>query len=621
LFTAYLYISGLKRFNMIKYLFIFILLVWGIACTGDQSAEEQTTQRTHSKQLDAFFEEYFNWKVESHPMLATNMGRKINYGKWNDPSEKFLKEEVSQLKQYYQWLQDSISTTALSPDEKLSYDLWVYEYEKSLTEYEFRHYRYFAQQMHGFQSSIPSFLITKHLVKEESDAEAYIARLNGLKDYISKYMDRMQAAGEAGVVPPKFVFDYVIDDCRNIISGYPFEESEDKNVMYADIESKINSLTVPEGRKQELLKQAEKALLDSVQIAYQSLIKLAQEQQASATTDDGIWKTPKGAENYEFLLAKYNTTELTPDEIHEIGLAEVDRIHGEIKGIMEQVDFSGSLSEFFEFMRTDMQFYYPNTDEGKAAYMDSATAIIDQMRQELPQLFLTLPKAPMEVRRVEAYRENSASKAFYNAPSLDGSRPGIYYANLANSMNMPKYEMEALAYHEGIPGHHMQIAIAQELEDMPEFRKFLSISAYTEGWGLYSELLPKEIGMYKSPYADYGRLAMELWRSCRLVVDTGIHFKKWTREESIDYYMNNTSGSERECIRMVERHIVIPGQATAYKLGMLKILELREKVQEALGPDYDIREFHDVILRTGEVPLFMLEAQVEAYLDRKKPAA
>ena len=308
---------------------------------------------------------------------------------------------------------------------------------------------------------------------------------------------------------------------------------------------------------------------------------------------------------------------LTAEEIHQIGLDEVARIHGEMRAIMNQVGFEGDLQAFFEFMRTDEQFYYPNTDEGKEAYLARAVAVIDDMRERLDGLFITKPKSEMIVKRVEAFRENSAGTAFYQPPAPDGSRPGTYYANLFNMKNMPKYQLEALAYHEGIPGHHMQIALSIESEGLPKFRKHGFQTAYTEGWGLYCEQVPKELGLYKDPYSDFGRLAMELWRACRLVVDTGIHYKKWTREQGIDYYKSNTPDSERDCIRMVERHIVMASQATAYKVGMLKILELREKAKAILGEKFDIREFHEVILTNGAVPLDILEELIDEYIASK----
>ena len=276
---------------------------------------------------------------------------------------------------------------------------------------------------------------------------------------------------------------------------------------------------------------------------------------------------------------------------------------------MKKVNFEGTLNQFFDFMRKDKQFYLPNTEEGKQRYLKLAVDYIDAMRPQLPKLFNTLPKAEIEVKAVEKFREKSSGKAFYQQPAPDGSRPGTFYANLADLSDMPTYQLEALAYHEGIPGHHMQIAISQELEGIPMFRKFgmVQATAHVEGWGLYSELVPKEMGFYEDPYSDFGRLAMELWRAARLVVDTGIHSKKWTREKAIKYLMDNTPNPRGDSEQAINRYIVMPGQATAYKIGMLKILELREKAKSGLGDKFDIREFHDVMLVNGPVTLSVLE--------------
>jgi len=318
-------------------------------------------------------------------------------------------------------------------------------------------------------------------------------------------------------------------------------------------------------------------------------------------------------------------SDLTAEQIHDIGLSEVDRIHNEMRDIMKQVNYEGDLKAFMIFMREDKQFYYPTTDEGRAKYLAEAVALVDEIKVRLDELFITKPKADMIVKRVELFREKSAGKAFYHRPASDGSRPGIYYANLYDMMEMPSYQMKALAYHEGIPGHHMQIAISQELQGIPKFRKYGSYAdypirdfgaytAYTEGWGLYSELTPKEMGLYDDPYDDFGRLAMELWRACRLVVDTGIHVKKWNRQQGIDYYANNTPNALGDAVKMVERHIVMPSQATAYKIGMLKILELRRKAKDALGDKFDIRQFHEVVLTSGPLPLNVLEDRVDSWI-------
>lgn len=272
-------------------------------------------------------------------------------------------------------------------------------------------------------------------------------------------------------------------------------------------------------------------------------------------------------------------------------------------------------------MRSDPRFYLPDTPEGRAEYIALAVEAISRMNEDLPRLFHILPQAELEVRAVEPFRERSAGKAFYSAPAPDGSRPGVYFANLYRMADMPLYQLEALAFHEGVPGHHMQIAIAQELGDLPKFRRFGNFTAYSEGWGLYSELIPKELGYYQDPYSDFGRLAMELWRAARLVVDTGLHDKRWTREQAIHYLIENTPNPEGDARRAIDRYIVMPGQATAYSIGMLKILELRQRAQDRLGSAFDIRDFHDVVLRSGPVPLSLLEENVETWLEASAPGA
>jgi len=370
--------------------------------------------------------------------------------------------------------------------------------------------------------------------------------------------------------------------------------------------------------KEKMIADCEEAVNTFYKPAYLSLKEYLSELQDKATDQAGVWKFPDGLGFYKSRLEYYTTTDMSADEIHRIGLEEVKRIHSEMEVIKAKVGFKGTLQEFFQFMRTDKQFFYPNTDQGRQEYLDKATAIIETMKGKLPQLFITMPQAQLVVKRVEPFREQSAGKAFYNEAALDGSRPAVYYANLYNMADMPTYQMEALAYHEGIPGHHMQIAIAQELKDIPKFRKFGRFTAYVEGWGLYSEYTPKEIGFYADPYSDFGRLAMELWRACRLVVDTGIHAKKWTREEGIEYYISNTPNPKGDAVKMVERHIVAAGQATAYKIGMLKILELREKARKELADGFDIRKFHEVILTNGPIPLSVLEKKIDKWIKETK---
>ncbi|MEM7460271.1 MAG: DUF885 domain-containing protein [Pseudomonadota bacterium] len=467
---------------------------------------------------------------------------------------------------------------------------------------------------------VASFLIGQHKVTSKSDAEAYITRLGGVETYLGQHLANAQESAARGIRPPLFVYDFVIDGAANVIDGYPFEGigPDQPSPLYEDFTGKVEALvtngTITADEADELNFQARGALLDHVYPTYFELITWVSEDKNNSSFDDGAWKHPSGAEYYRDRLFLMTTTDMTADDIHQLGVAEVDRIHGEMRTIMQQVGFDGTLQEFFDFTRTDAQFFKPNTDEGKAEYLAEATAMIDTMREALPSVFNTFPQAELEVKAVEAFREKAAGKAFYQRPAPDGSRPGVYYANLYRMQDMPLYQMEALAYHEGIPGHHMQLAISQELSGIPKFRKYGGYTAYTEGWGLYSEFLPKEMGFYEDPYSDFGRLAMELWRAARLVVDTGLHEKQWSREDAIDYLLTNTPNPEGDAKKAIERYIVMPGQATAYKIGMIKIVELRDDARARLGDAFDIRDFHDVILKDGPVPLQILEENVEAWI-------
>ncbi|WP_299437290.1 DUF885 family protein [uncultured Aquimarina sp.] len=573
----------------------------------------------HSKKLNDWFEAQFQEEVANSPMTQTYLGVKTeDYGKWDDVSSKKGVEDLEKAKRRLRYLNDSVEVSNLNRDAKLSYKLMKEDLENTIEDFQYRFYDYPVNQMHGMQAEIPAFLINMHNIENKSDAEAYISRLNGMDELFVQQIENIKIREKNGIIPPKFVFAKVLTDCRNLISGKPFDASNKESTLLLDFKGKVAKLEVADEEKTILLSKAEKALLDHVKPAYDQLITLLEDQQQRATVDDGAWKFPKGNAFYNNALKRTTTTNMTAEEIHQLGLDEVARIHKEMKDIMTELKYKGTLLDFFKFMKEDEQFYYSNDEEGKAAYLKRAVGLIDNMKSRMDELFITKPKADIVVKAVEAFREKSAGKAFYQRGTPDGTRPGTYYANLYDMEAMPKYQMEALAYHEGIPGHHMQISIAQELEGIPKFRKFGGYQAYVEGWGLYNEFLPKEIGLYNNPYSDFGRLAMELWRACRLVVDTGIHQKKWTREEGIKYYTDNTPNAESDAVKMVERHIVMPGQATAYKIGMNKILELRETARLKLGNElFDIREFHDVILTNGAVPLTVLEELVNEWVASK----
>ncbi|WP_026376976.1 DUF885 domain-containing protein [Aestuariibacter salexigens] len=577
---------------------------------------DSAVAQTESEKANQLFEDIFMENVMRSPMYQSYLGIKDDQDKWDDISEARAQENLALQKEQLARVM-AIDVDKLDEQTSLSWQLMKQQLERQINDFKWRHYNYPVNQMFGMHSSIPSLLINQHRISEVADAEAYISRLNGLPALFSQLVENLNLRIEKGIVAPRFVYPYVISDSQNIITGAPFDDGEPSTLL-ADFSKKVNALEIDDAQKQALLADAEKALVESVKPAYENLIAAVQNIAEQADDKDGAWKFPEGETFYNNALARTTTTDLTAEEIHQIGLNEVARIHDEMREIMRKVGYEGTLQEFFVFMRNNEQFIYAANDEGRSRYLSEATALIDNMKTRLDELFITKPKADLIVKAVEPFREKSAGKAFYQQPSMDGSRPGTYYANLYDMASMPTYQMEALAYHEGVPGHHMQIAIAQELEGIPKFRKFGRYTAYTEGWGLYSEFVPKEIGLYQDPYSDFGRLAMELWRACRLVVDTGIHAMKWTREEGIDYYVSNTPNAEADAVKMVERHIVMPSQATAYKIGMLKILELREKAKTALGDAFDIREFHDVVLANGPVPLNVLEQFVDDYINANK---
>jgi uncharacterized protein (DUF885 family) len=592
-----------------KLVYLLIINLLFMSC-AEKKIYTKEEIKAESEKANDFFNKTFDESVDRSPMYQTFLGMKKDNDKWDDQTDENAKKELEITKKNLAELKATINRNALNEQTKVSYDLFATKADNEIEGFKFRFHDYPVNQMFGLQSQVPSFLINFHRIDSIEDAKAYISRLSNVEMLFDQLIENLKIREEKGIIAPKFVFPYVISDSKNVMNGSTILDDFNKKVMG------LSDLS--QSDKDALINDANEAMKNSVKPAYQKLISYVTELETKSDTIAGIWKVQDGEVFYNNALKKTTTTNLTADEIFNIGKSEVERIHGEMREIMKQVDFKGNLQEFFEFMRTDKQFYYKDNELDRKKYMDEATELINIMKTKLDDLFITKPKADMIVKRVEEFREKSAGKAFYNRPSADGTRPGIYYANLYKMSDMPIYQMEALAYHEGIPGHHMQLALAQELEGIPKFRKYGSYTAYTEGWGLYSEFLPKEYGFYEDPYSDFGRLAMELWRACRLVVDAGIHYKKWTREQGIEYYSENTPNPIGDAIKMVERHIVMPSQATAYKIGMMKILELREKAKKELADKFDIREFHEVVLASGPLPLSVLESYVDEYIKNNK---
>lgn len=578
----------------------------------------ETLALTETDRINAFFDEAFDTFVDRSPMFQTSLGIKKDYDKWDDISDARAREDLALTRQFLERLRQ-FDYDALDEQTKVSYQMFESQSQNQIDGFRYRFHNYPVTQMFGLHTQMPAFLINFHRVGDESDARAYIARLNGAGRLFDQMIEGLRIRAEKGVIPPKFTFPHVLGASRNVISGQPFDDGDKRSALLQDFTGKLDGLKdLAAETRDAMIVEAETALREVVGPSYEKLIAYLIELEKKATTDDGVWKLPDGAAYYNFALENTTTTKLTAAEIHEIGLAEVARIHGEMRGIMKRVNFkSDDLQEFFQYIKTDPKFVSANTDQAREAYLAKVMELVDGIKGRLDELFITKPKADMEVKRVEPFREATATLAFYQQPAPDGSRPGTYYVNLHDMADLPDYQMAALAYHEGIPGHHMQIAIGQELGELPKFRRFGNYTAYAEGWGLYSELLPKEMGLYQDPYSDFGRLSMEIWRACRLVVDTGIHAKKWTRRQALDYVLENTAQPEGDCVKEIERYIVIPGQATGYKIGMLKILELREKASKQLAERFDIRQFHEVILANGAVPLNVLEQLVDEWIKDK----
>ena len=606
-----------------RYLSVMLLLCFVslLGCSDKTETTANPAPQNLTQWLDAQYEE----QLLQSPLGLTYLGRSER----KDELDEFTFES---FKRKLAWQATSVAEmgalfdrAALSEAEKLSYDLWKYSFEKTAASEQYFFNGLIFDQMNGIHSYVPTFLINFHTVESAEDFEALIARVNLVESRMADAIEVARKSSENGVVAPYFAMDGVIEQSEKIISGQPFDQEADfDNALWADMKRDLAGLVeagvIDNAAATSLEARAKAALLNSFGPAYRNIITWAKEErQSSPEVATGIGSQPGGEAYYEHLLASQTTTDLTADEIHNIGLKEVSRLRLEMLGIMEEVEFKGDLQAFFEEVRTAEWNYYPDTDDGRQAYIDDATLAIDELKALLPTYFGLLPKADLIVKRVEAFRERDGAAQHYFPGTPDGSRPGTYYAHLSDMSAMPKNQLEVIAYHEGLPGHHMQISIAQELEGVPQFQTQLGFTAYVEGWALYSEQLASEMpGTYKDAYQQFGRLSSEIWRAIRLVVDTGLHAKGWTEQQAIDYFMANSPEPYESIRSEVRRYIVYPGQATTYKIGMIKILELRARAIEELGDKFDIRGFHDTVLGAGALPLDFLEKRVVQWIEATK---
>ncbi|WP_243451064.1 DUF885 family protein [Sphingosinicella sp. CPCC 101087] len=567
--------------------------------------------------LNAFLDAAFDAQVALNPQFLTSLGSKEQYDRLNDYTDAHQQRQLALAEQQLAELRSTFDPERLSPAGRLSYRLFEEEVERERDAFRWRWHGFPATNNGSPMGSIPVFLINNHRIDNVQDAEAYVARLREVERVMGEISANMRHQAELGIVPPRFNFEPVRADGRRILTGAPFTDGED-GAVFADFKRKVGALEIGQAEKDRLVAAAREALTGPFRRGYETMLATLDAIEPQATGNNGAWNLPEGAEFYAQRLRQSTTTDLGAEQIHQIGLQQVARIHGEMERIKAQVGFTGTLQQFFEHIKSSGEFKYPNTSEGREQYLADARRFIAQVMEAAPQWFARLPRAPLEVRAVEAFRQETAAVAFYNRPSADGSRPGIYYVNLADMNQVLRPQTEAISYHEGAPGHHFQIALAQELPGVPKFRRFGGYGVYSEGWGLYAEGLGKEMGFYQDPISEFGMYSTQLWRAIRLVLDTGIHHHRWTRERAIQYFMENGLLSERDAAKEVERYFNNPGQATSYMIGQLRILELRDRAREQLGDRFDIRQFHSVVLENGAVPLDVLEDLVDAWIAERR---
>jgi len=561
------------------------------------------------------------WQLgSSNPELVTMLGILEKVGirghnsKLADVSEAKYDKDLTRLEHGLKFLR-SYSRKRQSPENLLSTDILDWFMDDQARYKPFRHHDYPFNQMFGMQSETPNFMLTIHPLNDGRDARDYVKRLSKIGVKFDQGLEGMRIREKKGIIPPQFVIRRILDE-MTAFSEVPARE----NVLYTVFEEKLLKIKVSPKRKQKLLEAAEAEIRDRVFPAYKRLIDYFNQLKSNASKDDGVWKLPEGGAYYAQTLRSSTTTEFSAEQIHDMGLKEVARIENEMKNLLNFLGYKevNNAPQYLNKLSNEERFHYPNTDEGREECLKEYERILEEIEVSISPVFDVRPRAALKVERVPKFRELTSAGAYYQMPDMGGKRPGVFFANLRDMKEVHKFGMKTLAYHEGIPGHHFQLAIAQELRDLPFFRKLVPFTAYSEGWALYAEKLAREQGAYKEdPFGELGYLDSELFRAVRLVVDTGIHKMRWTRQQSIDYMLSHTAESLESVTSEIERYIVMPGQACSYKVGEIKIVNLREKASQALGEKFSLRDFHNIILQNGAMPLSLLEQVVDAYIQKE----
>lgn len=546
--------------------------------------------------------------------ILEQYGFKFHQSKLDDMSEKAQDEATAKLSQMLSDLK-GYDRSQFTADERNNYETFETFVKDALEGAErWRYHNYPVNQLAGIQSEFPSFMDASHQVQTLGDAEDYVTRLSQVKVQFTQVLEGLKLREEKGIIPPRFVIKRVLDEMNGFTSTTP-----EHNILYQSLERKMKDAKLKDEDQQKILAAAKNEIVHTVYPAYHLFLEHFEALLTKANDDDGVWKLPNGDAFYSYALRTQTTTNFTPEQIHKIGLDDVARIEEQMKQIFDKEGIAAhTVGEAMIKMGNDPKYLFSDNDEGRAQILAGYSEILKESDRRMDQYFDQKPKAKIEVKRVPLFKEKTAPGGYYDQAAMDGSKPGTFYTSLYDIKATPKYGMRTLAYHEGIPGHHFQISLAQENDNLAFFRKVLGFTAYVEGWALYSEQLAWEAGLEPDPIDNIGRLQSELFRSVRLVVDTGIHKKHWTRQQAINYMSEHTGMTESDVTVEIERYIVDPGQACAYKMGMLKILELRKRSQDALGEGFNIKEFHHVILGGGALPLAILERNIDEWIASKK---
>ncbi|GAA4350005.1 DUF885 family protein [Kangiella taiwanensis] len=576
----------------------------------DANSSKDVADVSEAEKADEIYKEYWEESLKMNPISATFMGD----DRYNDQlgdfgSEKGRAEALAFSKKYLKKIKQ-IDESKLDGQDLLSYQIFKNERQAEIEGNEYPDYMQPIQQFYNpfnFIAMLGSGQSAQPF-KTVKDYENWLSRLNQAYDSVDVVINNMKTGIENDVVQPKALMVKVLPQLK----AHMVDDVE-QSLFYKPIENMPESFSPDE--KQRLTKEYVNTIKTMVVPMYTRMHDFIKDEYIPAARDTaGMVALPNGKEWYAFKVKQTTSTDLTPDQIHQIGLDEVARIHSEMQGVMDEVGFEGSLQEFFEFTKNDPQFIFETKEDMLQAYED----LRETLDKTAPDLFKVIPEAEFEIRPVEAFREQSSSSASYQRAAPDGSRPGIFYVNTYDLSARPTWTVESLYLHEAVPGHHFQISTQQELKDIPAFRRFGGTTAFIEGWGLYSESLGKEMGVYTDPYQYYGALSAELWRAIRLVVDTGLHAKGWTREEVLEYMEKNSATAEARRVSEAERFMAIPSQALAYKIGQLKIRELRTLAENELGDDFDVREFHYQVLKDGALPLNILERKIKRWIESQK---